>query len=457
MRRTPLLSLLLCWSCGGDDSPALDETTTAASTEPGSTASSTTATPTDTTATATVDSTGTSDDGSTTAQTPTGPELVIFNVVRDEAEEAFFPLPEPLYRVELPPRATFEARVPEGTTRVEFQIDGGALVIDEAAPFRLDENDDGTARPWTLAFGAHDYQITAYAGAAELGATAGSFTLSDVGMEPGHVPQTPDEQQAWLDGNLDGVMEARSFVAADGHVLPYRLYTPAFYDPQARYPVLVYLHGRGQRGSDNPPDLYSSQLFHGPSSIVAPNAQADFPSFVVVPQCSDQPTHHEWAHWVGNSEDMPFAGLGADGSYVQHADPWPSAQAVRELVDALQGELSLEADRIYLTGESMGGFGTWEFTTRWPDVFVSGVPMAGFSDRTKVGLILDIPFWVFHGDADTSNPVEGSRAMVEAINAAGGSARYTEYPGTGHGETFNRAWTEEPELQPWIYSQRRHP
>jgi predicted peptidase len=178
---------------------------------------------------------------------------------------------------------------------------------------------------------------------------------------------------------------------------------------------------------------------------------------VVVPQCSDQPEHHEWAHWVGNTEDMPFVGLGADGSYEQHADPWPSAQAVRELVDALQAEVTIEPDRIFLTGESMGGFGTWEFTTRWPDVFATGVPMAGFSDRTKVDLILHIPFWVFHGDADTSNPVEGSRAMVEAINAAGGSARYTEYAGTGHGETFSRAWTEEPELQPWIHSQRRYP
>jgi predicted peptidase len=105
----------------------------------------------------------------------------------------------------------------------------------------------------------------------------------------------------------------------------------------------------------------------------------------------------------------------------------------------------------------MGGFGVWEFTTRWPDVFAVGVPMAGYSDRSQVSRILQVPFWVFHGDADQSNPVAGSRAMVEAINAAGGSAKYTEYPGIDHNGTFNKAWTEELELLPFIYSQRRKP
>ena len=83
--------------------------------------------------------------------------------------------------------------------------------------------------------------------------------------------------------------------------------------------------------------------------------------------------------------------------------------------------------------------------------------MAGYSDRSKVSLILHIPFWVFHGDADQSNPVAGSRAMVAAINDAGGSAKYTEYPGVDHNGTFTKAWTEEQELLPFIYSQRRKP
>jgi predicted peptidase len=81
--------------------------------------------------------------------------------------------------------------------------------------------------------------------------------------------------------------------------------------------------------------------------------------------------------------------------------------------------------------------------------------MAGFSDRTKVDLVVDIPFWVFHGDADTSNPVAGSRAMVMALETAGAEVRYTEYAGASHGDTFYRAWRDEPELLPWMFSQRR--
>ena len=167
------------------------------------------------------------------------------------------------------------------------------------------------------------------------------------------------------------------------------------------------------------------------------------------------PSNQEWAHWVGNSEADPFAGLGADGSYTQHADPWPSAQLVEELLESLPGMLSVDPSRIYLTGESMGGFGTWDFTTRWPDLFAVGVPMAGYSDRTQAPRILKIPFWVFHGDADQSNPVEGSRAMVKALNDAGGLAKYTEYAGVDHNGTFEKAWREETELLPFIFSQRR--
>jgi predicted esterase len=396
---------------------------------------------------------------SDTGELPAAPSVALFNVVRGATETAFAPVPALLYRVEIPPRVTLEATVPAGTVSVSIVVDDGAAVVDDAAPFLLDEDETGAAIPWSLAFGSHSWSVTAYAAAGAtgdvLGAGEGAFELSNLGMDPDYVPLTPEEHGAWVGGQLDAAMEVRSFVAADGHVLPYRLYTPEFYDATVRYPVLIYLHGRGQRGSDNPSALYSSQLFHGPQSIVAPDMQHELPSVVIVPQCGDVPSNEEWAHWIGNSEAEPFAGLGADGSYMQHADPWPSAQAVRELVDALQDELSVEPARVYLTGESMGGFGTWEFTTRWPEAFAVGVPMAGFSDPTKVDLIVDIPFWVFHGDADESNPVQGSRNMVEALQNAGGTVIYSEYAGLGHGETFNRAWTEETELPPWIFSQRK--
>jgi predicted esterase len=384
--------------------------------------------------------------------------LALFNVVTDSVERGFDPLPDTLQRVELPPLFTLEARVPAGTLSVKFSL-AGKEAVDSAAPFRLTEDALGAVQAWDAALGSHEVKVTSFATADGSGSALEQFSqtieLSAAGMNATFAPTDQATNDAWVDANLDRVLEPKTFSGSAG-MLPYRLYTPEHYDASVKYPVLVYLHGRGARGYDNE-GTYPSQLFHGPQSIVSPNQQQRFPSFVIVPQCGDMPAHQEWAHWVGNSEQDLYAGLSQDGSYMQHAEPFPSALLVKELVESLAGSVSIEPDRVYLTGESMGGFGTWEFTTRWPDVFAVGVPMAGYSDRTKVSRILHIPFWVFHGDADQSNPVAGSRAMVEALNAAGGAAKYTEYPGVDHGGTFDKAWREEADLLPFIYSQRRKP
>jgi len=391
---------------------------------------------------------------------PSSPPIhfALFNVVTDAVEPSYDPAPDTLHRVELPPRFTLEARVPASTLSVKFSVAGNDT-LDAAAPFRLTEDAQGKAQAWEAAFGSHEVKVATFASADGTGTPAHEFSqtieLRATGMDAAFTPTDQPTQDAWVTANLDQVLEPKMFTGSAG-MLPYRLYTPAHYDMSVKYPVFVYLHGRGQRGSDNE-GTYTSQLFHGPQSIVSPNLQHRFPSFVIVPQCGDMPAHQEWAHWIGNSEQDLYAGLGQDGSYMQHADPFPSALLVKELVQSLSPNLSIEPARVYLVGESMGGFGVWEFTTRWSDVFAVGVPMAGYSDRSKVSSILQIPFWVFHGDADQSNPVAGSRAMVEAINTAGGSAKYTEYAGVDHNGTFDKAWSEEQELLPFIYSQRRKP
>ncbi len=384
--------------------------------------------------------------------------FALFNVVTDAVEPSFDPAPNTLHRVELPPRFTLEARVPASTLSVRFSV-AGSEAVDAGAPFRLTEDAQGKAQDWAAPFGSHEVLVATFASADGTGTPVHEFSqtieLSATGMDAAFTPMDQPTQDAWVAANLDQVLEAKMFTGSAG-MLPYRLYTPEHYDVSVKYPIFIYLHGRGQRGYDNE-GTYTSQLFHGLQSIVSPNLQHRFPSFVIVPQCGDMPAHQEWAHWVGNSEQDLYAGLGQDGSYMQHADPFPSALLVKELVESLSPELSIDPARVYLAGESMGGFGVWEFTTRWPDLFAVGVPMAGYSDRSKVSRILHLPFWVFHGDADESNPVAGSRAMVEAINAAGGSAKYTEYVGVDHNGTFDKAWTEEQELLPFIYSQRRGP
>ncbi len=375
-------------------------------------------------------------------------QLGLYNVVSARIEPGYETLGPALQRVELPPRFTLAARVPMATRAVRFSIDDTTR-IDSQAPFRYDEDASGQATPWAAAIGVHHVTAAAYADAAAQGPPLTQLDVQlevrGAGMDAGFTPTSAAINSQWLSAHLNDVMQAKTFTGSVG-TMPYRLYTPEKYDASVAYPLLVFLHGRGERGVDNRVAIFGSQLFHGPLSIVSPNEQHDFPSFVVVPQCSDMPDTQEWAHWVGS--------LGKDGSYQQAPDPSPAAVLVKELIASIQRAEHIDKGRIYLAGESMGGFGTWEFTTRWPEIFAAGVPMAGYSDRSKVSLILKIPFWVFHGGADGTNPVAGSRAMTKAINDAGGSAKYTEYPGLDHAPTFNRAWSQEAELLPWIYSQR---
>ncbi len=123
-----------------------------------------------------------------------------------------------------------------------------------------------------------------------------------------------------------------------------------------------------------------------------------------------------------------------------------------ELIDALGLEFSIDPDRIYITGLSMGGFGTWIAVSRYPDRFAAAVPICGGGDPTAIGQT-SAKIWAFHGAADRAVPPKRSREMVEALHRAGGHPRYTEYPGVGH-DAWRYAYME-PELVGWLFRQRR--
>jgi predicted peptidase len=171
-------------------------------------------------------------------------------------------------------------------------------------------------------------------------------------------------------------------------------------------------------------------LFVGPRSIVAPNMQQEFPSFVLIPQCSTVPDES----WRGSE----------------------SEKATFELMDMMLKDkaLPLDPDRIYLTGLSMGGEGTWDFVVRRPTTFACAVPLSGlYSDTTKAAGIKNIPFWVFHSLADEQNGVGNSQRMVAAMKAAGAPViKYTEYVTERHVASFMRVWTMELDLLPWMFA-----
>lgn len=265
---------------------------------------------------------------------------------------------------------------------------------------------------------------------------------------------TTEENQKWVDENLERVMEAKTFEASNKLKMPYRIFANDAHADQ-KLPLLIHLHGRGERGTDNNTKIFNNiPLFNGEHSIVSPNMQHKYPCVVLVPQCSDKTINEEWAKWVGNSSETPWEGLGKDGSYTMAEMPSESGAAALELIEEIVGKYNIDTKRIYITGLSMGGFGTWEFIGRKPNLFAAAVPMAGYSDPSTVDKIKHIPIWIFHGDIDQWNPVQGSRNMFELLKNADANVHYTEYPNTSHGDAFQKAW-KDGALIDWIFGQTK--
>jgi lysophospholipase L1-like esterase/poly(3-hydroxybutyrate) depolymerase len=228
--------------------------------------------------------------------------------------------------------------------------------------------------------------------------------------------------------------EARIFSSADGAKLPYRLLRPVNIEPGKKYPLVVFLHGAGEVGSDN-----ALQLKHGAPTFAKPDAREKFPCFVFAPQC---PKGKKWVDW-----DWLTPGNSAP------AEPAPVMKLVIEAEKAIEAEFGIDADRIYVTGLSMGGAGTWDLITRYPDKFAAAVPVCGGGDREKAAAVKSMPIWAFHGLADNVVPPSRSQEMIASLRAAGGKAALTEYPGVAH-DSWTFAYSE-PHLLPWLFAQRR--
>jgi len=232
--------------------------------------------------------------------------------------------------------------------------------------------------------------------------------------------------------------EKCTYRSADGATLPYRLFVPAGFDRAAKYPLIVFLHGAGERGDDN-----TRQLVHpGVLRFVSDEAAARQPCFLIAPQC---PTGRKWMEVDWSKRTPPEL----------PQEPSVPMRLTMELIESLQKEFPIDADRLYVTGLSMGGYGSFDLAMRWPDRIAAAIPICGGGDTSRAKDVSRVAFWVFHGGADGVVPVTLSQAMVESLKAAGATVRYTEYPGVGH-----NSWTpayQEPELVDWLFAQRRRP
>ncbi len=230
--------------------------------------------------------------------------------------------------------------------------------------------------------------------------------------------------------------EGRVFSPAKGKELKYRLMIPKDYalTGTETYPLVLFLHGAGERGDDN-----IKQLVHGTREFAKDENRQKYPCFVAVPQCPDGKKWVEVA-WTLDAHKQP------DEESV-------SLELTRGMLTSLQKMFRIDPKRIYLTGLSMGGFGTWDLITRTPDVFAAAAPICAGADEALADRVTKLPIWAFHGDKDGAVKVERSRRMIAAIEKAGGKPRYTEYPGVGHD-----SWTQtyaNPEFMAWLFAQKR--
>jgi predicted peptidase len=230
------------------------------------------------------------------------------------------------------------------------------------------------------------------------------------------------------------LLEKKTFTGSRGGSLPYRLLRPDPYDAKTSYPLVIFLHGSGERGTDN-----EKQIVHGVAEFAKDENRRKYPCFLVAPQC---PEGKRWVEvdWGAESHSMP-------------AEPSDPEALLLELIAALPKEFKIDGKRIYVTGLSMGGFGVWDLISRRPELFAAAVAVCGGGDETQAAKIAHIPIWAFHGAKDDVVKVARSRNMTEAIKKAGGRPKYTEYPEEGHA-----SWVpayRDAEMMQWLFEQKR--
>jgi predicted peptidase len=260
--------------------------------------------------------------------------------------------------------------------------------------------------------------------------------------EPTPLPMGKNEATLTMHGYV-----MRTFTDSYGSTMTYYLYVPNNYNPQHAYPLVLLLHGGGEIANPKATPQQNMALLlnqYYTQVWTSPAIQQKWPSFVVIPQVVSP------NRWV----NVPAA----TSSYTMAAQPSDSLRMAKEIVDMLQQEYrGIDSHRLYVTGLSMGGYGTWEAIERWPGYFAAAVPLAGAGDPSKAALLVHTPTWAFHGAKDTVVPVSGSQDMIQAIIQAGGHPLYTEYPNDGHdlwspGKVYSP--TSDHAFFTWLFSQR---
>ena len=235
--------------------------------------------------------------------------------------------------------------------------------------------------------------------------------------------------------SVEEQMQFCSYTNEIGEVFAWRMASPRYPAEGAKYPLIIFLHGSGECGTDN-----KQHLRLGLPRLLDTLRKLNREAVVMAPQCQ----RGNW--WVSR--------LAMTADYSMAAETTPSMDVLMELIRHVKATMPVDPERIYITGLSLGGFATWEAVQRYPDLFAAAVPICGGGDIRQVRQLRRLPVWIFHGDKDTNVSVECSRRMVAAMREAGcRKVFYTEYPGVAH-NCWDKAYADA-EMVNWLLAQTR--
>lgn len=228
--------------------------------------------------------------------------------------------------------------------------------------------------------------------------------------------------------------------SSDSGKLAYRIIIPNNFDASKKYPLLLFLHGAGERGNDN-----EKQLAHGASLFIKKEIRVKYPSIVVMPQC---PTTDYWSNVNVQTDDSGEREFMFD----EAGEPTKAMTMLIELVNKLLLQYPVKKDQVYVGGLSMGGMGTFEIVRRMPNTFAAAFAICGGANTKTASQLIDTEWWIFHGEKDSVVPVTHSETMNDALKNANAKVKLTIYPEDGH-DSWTSAFAE-PDLMTWLFTRK---
>lgn len=273
---------------------------------------------------------------------------------------------------------------------------------------------------------------------------------------PASSSATPEEVKKYKD---DIFYISDSFTSSDNTVLPYRAYKPL--EDKGAMPLIIYLHGRGERGTDN-----DSQLKY---SLIYPYLEDEnskfYDAMVIAPQCSVKEFDNGWVDYFTYAGQKEAEGYTSETFKVDNIAESAECKAVMELIEDACQNNNIDRNRIYLMGFSQGAVATWYLLAKHSEVFAAAVPISGIGDVTKAEIYADIPIYAFHGEKDdTVDYSKGTSMVYEAVNKVGKNKMiFASFKEAMHTDTANLALVysgngkELPDLEDWLFAQSKQP